>query len=435
MAGAGQVALDAGVPALVLKVGHYPLHHGGLAAIRSLGRAGVAVYGVHEDRWVPAAVSRYLTGRFVWRNLGRDDDSLLAGMAEIGERIGRRAVIVPTDDAAAVFVAEHAEELRRRFRLAAPAGALPRTLASKLSLYQTCRELGVACPESVVPPDRAAVEAFCRRATFPVVVKTTDWTVIVRAGVRSTRIVATPEALLALWNEVERVCGGGRLLLQEHIPDGEDWIVHGYCDERSECLVGFTGVKLRSYPMQAGLTTLARCRTNEHLLDQATTLFRKLGYQGIMDLDWRLDRRDGQYKLLDFNPRLGAQFRLFETPAGVDVVHALHLDLTGRSVPHGFPPEGRAYMVEFKDAVSALGHRRRRELTLLGWLRSLRGVRELAWFAPDDLLPLVSLLVQLVLERGRKRRRRRVPPSGDGTPTYFRGRWRNRGTAEQGTVR
>jgi hypothetical protein len=30
---------------------------------------------------------------------------------------------------------------------------------------------------------------------------------------------------------------------------------------------------------------------------------------------------------LDFNPRVGAQFRLFEDDAGSDVVRALHLDL------------------------------------------------------------------------------------------------------------
>jgi D-aspartate ligase len=35
------------MPVVVLKVGRYALHHGGLGVIRTLGRVGVPVYGVH----------------------------------------------------------------------------------------------------------------------------------------------------------------------------------------------------------------------------------------------------------------------------------------------------------------------------------------------------------------------------------------------------
>ena len=74
--------------------------------------------------------------------------------------------------------------------------------------------------------------------------------------------------------------------------------------------------------------------------ESAARFCRAIGFSGIADLDWRLDRRDGRYKLLDFNPRVGAQFRLFETDAGIDVVRALHLDLTGRPVPAGAQENG-----------------------------------------------------------------------------------------------
>ena len=56
---------DTSVPALILKVGFYPFHQGGLGIIRSLGRVGVPTYGMHEQRLAPAAASRYLAGRFV----------------------------------------------------------------------------------------------------------------------------------------------------------------------------------------------------------------------------------------------------------------------------------------------------------------------------------------------------------------------------------
>jgi hypothetical protein len=43
--------------------------------------------------------------------------------------------------------------------------------------------------------------------------------------------------------------------------------------------------------------------------------------------------------------------------------------------------------VENYDLLAALGYRRRRELNLRTWARSLRRVDETAWFARDDLAP------------------------------------------------
>ncbi|GLZ47644.1 hypothetical protein Acsp06_38290 [Actinomycetospora sp. NBRC 106375] len=50
----GRVDLDRDVPALLLKVGRCPLHHGGLGVVRSLGRAGVAVHAVTEGPALPS---------------------------------------------------------------------------------------------------------------------------------------------------------------------------------------------------------------------------------------------------------------------------------------------------------------------------------------------------------------------------------------------
>ena len=38
---------------------------------------------------------------------------------------------------------------------------------------------------------------------------------------------------------------------------------------------------------------------------------KELGYRGILDIGYRYDARDGRYKVLDVNPRIGATFRLF----------------------------------------------------------------------------------------------------------------------------
>jgi predicted ATP-grasp superfamily ATP-dependent carboligase len=131
-------------------------------------------------------------------------------------------------------------------------------------------------------------------------------------------------------------------------------------------------------------------------------LMKALGYRGIVDMGYRYDARDGRYKLLDVNPRIGATFRLFVGSNGLDVARALYLDLTGQPVPASQAPEGRRWLVENQDLSAGLVYLRDGHLTPAEWLRSLRGVSEVAWFAWDDPVPF-GLMLGGELVRGLQR--------------------------------
>ncbi|MCQ4081277.1 ATP-grasp domain-containing protein [Streptomyces sp. RB6PN25] len=387
--------MDRSVPGLIVKIGNYPLHHGGVGAIRSLGRLGVPMYAVTEDHYTPAAASRYLTRAFVWPTTGLErQESLVDGLLAIGRGIGRPTVLFPTDEEAAVLVAEHAEALRQRFLVPHVHPALPRRLASKQGLYELCLAHGVPAPYTVFPGSRADVEEFAATARFPVVAKNREAFERRRApAVHGTTRIAGPRELLALargWGERPGV------ILQEYLPreTAEDWIVHAYTDAGSAPCVLFTGVKVRSWPPHAGMTACAYIVPNPELAGLATEFIKRIGFSGIVDLDWRYDRRDGRYKLLDFNPRMGAQFRLFENEAGVDVVRAQHLDLTGRHVPVGEQLNGRRFLVENIDVAALLAYRRSGCTTPHAPRRATH--TELAWLARDDIKPFLTMLARFV---------------------------------------
>ena len=398
--------IDVTTPAVVLKFDPNVMHHGGLGAIRSLGRLGVPVFGVHEGPWAPAASSRYLQGRVFWTPNPEHSQRIQSGLMQLAKRIGRPSVLITTDDAGAIFLAEHGDSLRESFLFPAPQADLPRRLAGKYSMHQLCRERGVPSPQATVPASLEEARDFANRAGFPVIAKlTTPWQhghgqaphgqAPHRQALRSTSIIHTAAALDEAYRAFERQNAG--LMLQEHIPGGpgQDWFFHGYCGADSACRPAFTGVKDRSYPAHAGLTSLGRSARNIPLRDQVTSLLSELSYRGITDLDLRLDRRDGQYKLLDFNPRLGAQFRLFTDSAGVDVIRAAYLDLTGQAIAQNEVVDGRRFLVENYDPIGALGYWRSGELGLKSWLTSLRGVDEAAWFARDDLRPFGLMCLRM----------------------------------------
>jgi predicted ATP-grasp superfamily ATP-dependent carboligase len=178
-------------------------------------------------------------------------------------------------------------------------------------------------------------------------------------------------------------------MLQEYIPGGDDtiWMFDGYFDQNSECRFGITGRKIRQTPPHKGSTSLGICEHNTTVYDLTTRFMKAIGYTGILDIGFRIDSRDGLYKLLDPNPRIGSTFRLFVGTNGMDTVRYLYMDVTGQALPESKPCEGRKWVAEGPDIHAFSIYRREGLLTFGQWLTSFRGVQECAWFAVDDLKP------------------------------------------------
>jgi D-aspartate ligase len=384
---------DPSTPAVVLIASPAPLLHGAVGVMRSLGRLGVPVYVAHDRRRIPTDRSRYLSGTFTAAYDQAAPDRFLDQLRGIGRRLGRRAVLIPIDDLGALFVADHAAALDEWFRFPHLDARLAHALASKRELHGLCRRLGVPSPETFFPQARCDVLRFLDQARPPVVVKAIDPLLLYqRPGARSVVVAHSREELLHAYDSME-VPERPNLMLQEYIPGGAEsvWMFNGYLDPGSCCLVGFTGTKLRQCLPHTGPTSLGVSRRNPEV-EQATVEFlAAIGYQGIVDLGWRYDARDRRYKLLDVNPRIGGSFRLFVATNGMDVARALYLDLTGQPVPQSAARDGRKWLVEPNDLRASLAYRREGTLTVGQWRRSLKGVEEVAWFAPDDPAPFLAM--------------------------------------------
>ncbi|WP_460065830.1 carboxylate--amine ligase [Streptomyces sp. YKOK-I1] len=390
--------LDTRVPAVLLRIDRNPFHHGTLGAVRSLGRAGIEVHVVADATGSPVGRSRFVRQLHPPPPPGAAPADIAAALLRVAARIERPAVLIPMDDAGAVAVARLREEPTSGWLLPQQPGALPEQVADKAELAALCAAAEVPHPETAVPDSAGQAVRAAGRLGLPLVAKwSRPWLLPAGSGLRSTVVVRSAQDARELYLRSEEA--GSRLLLQAFLPPGpdRDWFFHGYADRRGALHGGGTGRKLCAWPRGAGLTAVGEWTENPQVGALAERLVDTLGYRGVLDLDFRRCGRTGAYHLLDFNPRPGAQFRLFADAAGLDVVRAQHLDLTHRPLPAGEPLPGRTFVVENYAPLAAL--------------RPAPQGRELAWYAGDDPAPGRAMR-RLWCAHVTRRLRDRLPRSG-----------------------
>lgn len=373
-----------------------PRYVGPLGVMRSLGRLGVRVYGARHNTRSPAGSSRYGAGSLAVGANGRpweDDSRTLSELRAAGHRLGAGTILIAGSDEWAVFVARHASVLSAWFRFPLTTPELVEELAAKDGLYRLATKHGLPTPRITFPAHREQALAESSRLQYPVMLKP----VVSRPDVLDKAIAADARELVAAYRRMEESADAPNVMFQEYIPgdDRDVWIFNGYFDAQSRCLAPFTGVKVRQHPAKMGIASLGELRQNPAVIDATCNFLRAVGYRGIVDIGYRYDRRDGRYKVLDVNPRLGGAFRMFVDEHGMDVVRALYLDLTGQEVPPITVRDGRRWINEPADAVAAWHYHQLDGLTLRGWAGSLRAVREGATWAWDDVIPFLVAMRQV----------------------------------------
>jgi len=367
-----------GVPVVVVYRGGY----GALAIARTLGRLGVRVYLITQKGASPVEESRFWAKRFWW-DFSASPEQSVQFLLEVGREIGGRPILLTLADWVAIFIEEYATALQTCYVFPRSRAPAVRMLADKWQMYLLAKKYGIPTPETAFPQSRADVERFIEAATFPVVLKAADPFL---EYVPRNEIVHNAAQLLQKYDGAAAL-GPPNAILQEYIPgDAQSvWMCNAYFSRNSECTAIFTGKKLRQVS-STGIASLGICLPNETVAQQTRTLMQAVGYEGPVDIGYRYDRRDGLYKLLDVNPRVGGVFRLFRATNGMDVVQMCYLDLTGQPIPLSLPSVGRKWMLE-DDFFSALTAARSGTLTFKQWLHSLKGIRETHWFAFDDPAP------------------------------------------------
>lgn len=367
---------------------------GSLAIMRSLGKLGIRVIGIAQNDDSIALRSRYCADSHTFDFSRSGPDELEDLLHRIAGAQDAKPILLATTDETAIFVADSYEKLSADYQIAQNSGPLVSQLANKMTMWKLAVNHNVPVPYTVLPSSVDEAREYANGFQYPVMLK----------GAMGNRLYQKSGLkMMAAHNEQELIEYFLRLedpenpnvMIQELIPgpDDEVYIFNGFFNADSYCTAGFTGKKIRQYPIHKGCASMGECRTFPEVSDMTIRFMREIGYKGILDIGYRKDPRDGQYKVLDINPRVGQAFRIFVDEHGMDVVRAMYLSLTNQPLEHEVVPrEGRRWIIEDMDAISALDNRREGLLTYWQWIKSMRRVEEAMFFDIRDPMPFLLAL-------------------------------------------
>ena len=362
----------------------------GLALARSLGRAGVPVFGAVFRRNEFGLRSRYLRGRCLATEGDEEarDRRVLGYLRSLAD--GQRAILVPERDEHVEFVLRNWDAVGELADVPLPADPeIVRRLRRKDLLPRAAAEAGVAAPVTFGITDEGALRA--AELVPPFLLKPVEGQeYALRFGEKAV-VADTVEQAVEAWRQARDA--GFELILQELVPDSHEQVfsLFAYVGRMGEPLATFVGRKVRQGPLRFGTSAVFESRFQPEVLELGLRLLRSSGYTGFAHVEFALDPREDVFKVLEVNTRLPVW-------AGIALNHTFDVALTAYDDLCGHPPPAQetfrgdlAWVYLAKDLWVSAQMARRHELSLRDFLaHHVRTGKVRAIFAADDPLPALA---------------------------------------------
>lgn len=357
----------------------------GLSIARSLGRMGVPVWVATPPNIKLASFSRYTQRTLPWPE--GDEESQAAYLLDLAEQHQlKQWVLFPTSDESAALLSKFHATLSRRFRISTPTWDVLRWAYDKRLTYQLAAEQQVPYPITLQP----ATEADLATAPldFPVILKPATHAVMSRFTADKAWPAANREELLARYRQARELIPPDQILIQERIPGGgESQFSYAALCCDGEPIASLTARRTRQYPVDFGYSSsFVETLDVPEIVAPSKRLLSAMRYTGLVEVEYKLDARNGCYKLLDINPRLWTWSTL-GSPAGIDFPYLLWRIIVGKRVRKRAGRVGVRWVRMSTDVPAALHEMLCGRLSLGSYLGSLRSPVEFALMASDDPLP------------------------------------------------
>ena len=374
----------------------------GLGIVRSLGRQGIPVC-VIDDELSIARYSRYAT-KFVKVADLRHERVVVDSLLELGKRLNLHGwVLYPTREELVAALSRNRVELSAMFRVPTPEWSSVQWAWDKRNTYRLAAEIGIPTPVTHYPQSVDQLSELDHLAPPFAIKPAIKEHFFYETKAKAWRANSHSE-LKTLFQEASQLAGQGEIMVQELVPGGGTQ-QFSYCAffRQGQAVGAMVARRRRQHPLEFGrASTYVETVDVPELEELSERFLRKINYYGLVELEYKLDPRDGVYKLLDVNARTWGYHSLGAS-AGVDFTYMLYADQLGLPVTQCRGKPGLAWVRTTTDIPAALVAIFHGDTGLSSYFRSMKNCNVEAVFSPRDPLPglaELALIPYLAIKRG-----------------------------------
>ena len=373
----------------------------GLGIVRSLGRHGVPVC-VIDDEYSISRFSHYATHAVRVPDL-RDEAKAVESVLEVGRRLGLEGwVLYPIRDELVAATSRYRQELAAFFRVPTPPWACTQWAWDKRKTHQLAEMLGIPIARTWYPKDLGDLESI--DAEPPLAIKPAIKEHFIYATKAKAWRADSRAELARRFSEAAAIVPGGEVMVQDLIPgDGAQQFAYCAFFKDGQAIGSMVARRRRQHPPEFGrATTFAETVDLPQLEELSQRFLRAIDYYGLVELEYKLDPRDGEFKLLDVNARAWG-YHTLGLPAGVDFPYMLFLDQLGAAVMPCRSPAGVRWIRLVTDVPTCMHEMFGGRLTWREFIQSLRTFHIESVFSKEDPLPglaELALIPYLYVRRG-----------------------------------
>ncbi|MCA9400795.1 MAG: GNAT family N-acetyltransferase [Candidatus Omnitrophica bacterium] len=365
----------------------------GLAAVRALSEAGdIQIFGFDCVADKPGLKTN-TAECFVGPDVKDHPREFLAFLEKKRAVFSAKPVLIPTSDNFVEFLNDNEEYLRERYLFNTPSKDVLAQVVDKKGQYDLALAAGVPVPKTFYPRNQDDIDQIAREIQYPAFIKGLS-TVYWRRHFATRKGIVVQDAP-SLKEQLEYVMSldGVEPIIQEII-SGEDtdhYKICAYYGLDGEAKLSFTLQKIRQYPCHFGVGSCVESLWVPEVAELGHKFFKAIGYRGVGSIEFKKDRRDGIYKMIELNPRLWAQNGLAHR-CGQNFPLTLYQDVTGEKVvPTDQFKEHVKWIAIKEDWASFRGYQDEGVYTWGTWIKSIStGKRCWSYFALKDPRPFLS---------------------------------------------
>ncbi len=230
------------------------------------------------------------------------EEDFIDDLKDISEKYSEdRIIFLPMEEkTVASFYAFLNKTGAKNFLFLLPEEHVYNTLRNKAELNQYCAKNGLSAPEffSISQLDSLSVDK------FPILLKP-----CVGSGSEGQYRLYKPENYT---EEIKTVVSNKPYLAQELIGNGHDVKGAFYLYDKNGFIDAYTHERIRTSPPTGGVTVLSKLSHDRLIIDEGKKILDKIGWQGLVMLEFLYDEKTDKYKVIEANPRAWGSIMLSE---------------------------------------------------------------------------------------------------------------------------